>query len=110
MRFLLGVLVLVFNLADNATTFVCLRQPVPGFEVFEANPLAAWLFDKVGLVEGLVFEMLITTAAVTFLVWTTRLSGRLRLGILAILVALPAWAAANNMLVMRAIQIPVDWF
>ncbi len=54
MRFLLGVLVMVFNVADNTTTFLCLRQPVPGFEVFEANPLARWLFEVLGLAEGLI--------------------------------------------------------
>ena len=31
MRFALGVLVVLLNLADNATTFLCLRAPVPGF-------------------------------------------------------------------------------
>ncbi len=109
MRFLLGVLVLLFNLADNATTFLCLRQPVPGFEVIEANPLARWLFDTIGLREGLIFEMMVTTTAVGFLVWTTRISYRLRMAILVLLVALPAWAAANNVLVMRAVQVPLDW-
>ena len=57
MRFVLGVLVLLLNTLDNTTTFLCLRSPVPGFEVIEANPLARWLFDAVGLTEGLVFEM-----------------------------------------------------
>ena len=44
MRFALGILVVLLNLADNATTFLCLRAPVPGFEVSEANPAASWLF------------------------------------------------------------------
>ena len=109
MQYLLGALVVLFNLADNATTFLCLRRPVPGFEVIEANPLARWLFESVGLVEGLVFEMLVTMAAVGFLIWTTRISHRTKLFILAVLVALPAWAASNNYLVIRALRVPVDW-
>ncbi len=109
MQYLLGALVVLFNLADNATTFFCLRRPVPGFEVIEANPLARWLFESVGLLEGLIFEMLITTVAVGFLIWTTRISHRAKLAILAVLVALPAWAATNNYLVIRALRVPLDW-
>ena len=55
----LGALVVLFNLADNATTFLCLRAPVPGFEVVEANPAAAWLFETVGLRQGLLLEICI---------------------------------------------------
>ena len=51
MRIFLGVLAVLLNLADNATTFLCLRVPVPGFEVTEANPAAAWLFAAIGLEE-----------------------------------------------------------
>ena len=109
MQYLLGALVVLFNLADNATTFLCLRRPVPGFEVIEANPLARWLFETVGLLEGLIFEMLITTLAVGFLIWTTRISHRTKLAILGLLVALPAWAATNNYLVIRALHVPLDW-
>jgi hypothetical protein len=110
MRFLLGVLVMVFNLTDNATTFLCLRQPFPGFEVVEANPLARWLFEAIGLAQGLIFEMMLTTAAVAFLIWTSRLSHRLRLGILGVLVVLPAWASVNNYMVMKAVSVPLEWF
>ena len=103
MRFLLGALVVLFNLADNTTTFLCLRSPVEGFEVVEANPIARWLFDSVGLVEGLVFEMLITTAAIAFLVNTARIPSRMKLMLLVVLALLPAWAAVNNLLVIRAV-------
>ena len=64
MRLFLGALVVLFNLADNATTFLCLRAPVPGFEVIEANPAAACLFDAIGLERGLVLEMVVTTVAI----------------------------------------------
>lgn len=105
MRFLLGALVVLFNLTDNTTTFLCLRQPVEGFEVVEANPIARWLFDSVGLMEGLVLEMVITTAAIAFLVFTTRLPRRAKLLLLALLALLPAWASLNNLLVLRAVGI-----
>jgi hypothetical protein len=103
MRFLLGALVVLFNLADNTTTFLCLRQPVPGFEIVEANPIARWLFESVGLVEGLALEMLITTAAIAFLVFTGRIPSRMKLLLLVVLALLPAWASLNNLLVIRTV-------
>lgn len=105
MRIALGLAVVAFNLLDNTTTFLCLRSPVEGFEVVEANPFARFVFDSVGLVPGLAFETLITTATVAFLVFTPRLSRGLRYAVLAILTLLPAWASVNNLLVMRAVGI-----
>ncbi len=109
MRIALGLAVVVFNLLDNLTTFLCLRSAVDGFEVIEANPFARWVFDGVGLVPGLAFETVITTATVAFLVFTQHLSPGLRYAVLAILTALPAWASVNNVLVMRAIGIGLGW-
>ena len=103
MRFVLGMLVVLFNCLDNATTFLCLRAPIPGYEIFEANPLARVLFDSIGLVEGLMIEMTVTLAAVAFLVFTRRLPRGLKLPLLSVLVVLPAWAAVNNLLVIRAV-------
>jgi hypothetical protein len=108
MRFVLGALVVLFNCLDNATTFLCLRQPIAGYEVFEANPVARLLFDSMGLIEGLLLEMVITLAAVGFLVWTRRIPMRLKLSLLVVLVVLPAWASINNLLVIRAVSV-VEW-
>lgn len=105
MRFLLGGLVLALNLLDNATTFLCLYRPVSGFEVFEANPVARWLFDGMGLLEGLLIETLLTTLAIAFLVWTDLIPIRPKIALLALLALLPAWAVANNMQVMQEIGI-----
>ncbi len=105
----LGALVVLFNLADNATTFLCLRAPVPGFEVIEANPAAAWLFETVGLRTGLLLEMAVTTAAIVFLVATERIPPRVKLGLLVVLAALPAWAAINNWQVIEATNMPIAW-
>ena len=107
MRFVLGALVLILNSLDNATTFLCLRQPVAGFEVIESNPLARWLFDAVGLAQGLVFESAITVGAVTFLVLTRALPRRVQMLLLVVLTVLPAWAVVNNLQVMAAIGV---WF
>ncbi len=106
MRFLVGGMVVVFNMLDNATTFLCLRAPVSGFEVFEANPLARSLFDGIGLVEGLLVESVLTTSAVIFLVVTRRIPRRIKVLLLGFLALLPAWAVANNMQVMLELGIP----
>jgi hypothetical protein len=103
MRLLLGGLVLILNTLDNATTFFCLRAPVEGLEIVEANPIARWLFESLGLVEGLVLESALTLGAVIFLVRTPTLSSSVRNSLLFLLIALPAWAVANNLRVMSAI-------
>lgn len=103
MKLLLGLLVVLFNLTDNTTTFLCLRAPTPGFEVIEANPFARWLFDSLGLVEGLLLETFITTGAVCFLVLSPRVPTRIRFSLLVLLTILPAWATVNNLSVMREI-------
>lgn len=109
MRIFLGALAVLLNLADNATTFLCLRAPVPGFEVTEANPVAAWLFAAIGLEEGLVLEMVISALAIAFLVATKRVPPRIKLALLVVLSLLPGWAALNNLEVIQAIDIPLSW-
>ncbi len=107
MRFLLGALVVLFNLTDNTTTFLCLRQPVEGFEIVEVNPIARWLFEQIGLFEGLALEMGLTTLAVAFLVLTRSVPPKLRIGLLVVLAILPAWASLNNYYVLKAVSVPI---
>ena len=110
LRIILGVLVLLLNVADNATTYFCLVEPIPGFLVIEANPVARWLFNSIGLLEGLIFEMSVTTLTVSFIVWGSILSSRLSLLILVVLIVLPAAAVWNNLLVIEALGIlPASW-
>jgi hypothetical protein len=104
-----GALVVLLDFADNTTTFLCLRAPVPGFEVVEANPAAAWLFASIGLLPGLALEMAVTTLAIAFLVTTTRIPARPKLALLVVLAALPAWAAVNNLFVIRATNLAIGW-
>lgn len=109
MRFALGILVVLLNLADNVTTFLCLRAPVAGFELSEANPAANWLFGAMGLRTGLIFEMVVTTVAVAFLVVTDHVPPRIKLALLIVLAALPAWAALNNAWVIKATNVSLAW-
>ncbi len=103
MRFALAGLAMLMNALDNWTTFTCLQQPVPGYEVYEANPLAAWGFETFGLLPGLIGEMMLTMVAIAFLVRSHTFSLPVRLILLTAMVVLPGWAALNNLQVMQAL-------
>jgi hypothetical protein len=98
---ILAVLTVVVSAADHWTTYLCLRRPVSGWEVSEANPLAAWLFDSIGLGQGLFLDSAVTLVAVGFLLWTPRLPRRVKVGFLVAVIAWTGVAVANN---LNAIQ------
>ena len=66
----LVALTALFTAADHWTTYLCLRAPVPGWQVIEANPIADWLFTAVGLVPGILIDSVLTVGAITFLLLT----------------------------------------
>ena len=66
----LVTLTALFTAADHWTTYLCLRAPVPGWQVIEANPIADWLFTAVGLVPGILIDSVLTVGAITFLLLT----------------------------------------
>jgi len=92
----LACLALVCAGLDHLTTWLCLRAPVPGWEIREANPLAAWLFTHVGLVGGLALDTALTLAAVAFVSEARRVPRAAKLGLLGMLIVTSAFAAANN--------------
>lgn len=94
---LLASLALLFSLADHWTTYLCLRGAVAGWEVTEANPLAAWLFERFGLAEGLLIDTLVTALVLTFLVRTSRVSRAAKMAALGVLIGTTSWAVANNL-------------
>jgi hypothetical protein len=93
---LAAALALLFALLDHWTTWLCLRAPIPGWEVREANPLAAWLFGSVGLAEGLWVDSLVTLAAVLLVARTQKVSRAVKLVLLGLLITTSAFAVANN--------------
>lgn len=101
----LGALALLFALMDHWTTWLCLRAPVPGWQVTEGNPLAAWLFGRVGLIEGLWLDSIVTLLAVVLVARTRRLARSLKLALLGLLVCTSAFAVANNFDVIRRIGV-----
>jgi hypothetical protein len=96
-------LALVSAFLDHWTTWLCLRAPIPGWEVSEVNPLAAWLFGRFGLVEGLWIDSVVTLIAVLLVAQTGRLSRPLKLGLLGLLISTSAFAAANNLAVIQRV-------
>lgn len=97
----LALLTLLVSAADHWTTYLCLRSPVPGWQVAEANPLADWLFSSAGLVPGLMIDSLITVIGVGFLVVTRSVPVVAKGIFFTFVIAWTTLAVANN---LRAIE------
>jgi hypothetical protein len=103
---LLTLVVLLLTAFDHWTTWLCLRAPVPGFDVTESNPIAARLFDWLGVSTGLAIDAAATLGALVFLAATPRLP---RVAKLALLSAIGVWTAAavaNNLAAMATLGLP----
>ena len=101
MRTLILLIVLV-SAADHWTTYLCLRAPVEGWQVAEANPLANWLFQAIGLVPGLLLDSAITLLSMAFLFGTRLLPQTIKNAFLALVLVWTSVAVMNN---WRAIQL-----
>ncbi len=97
----LAGLTLLLTGADHWTTYLCLRTPVRGWEVIEANPLAEWLFEATGLVPGLAIDSTITLLALAFLLTTHRFAEGVKLGLLAFIATTTGYAVFNNLTAMQ---------
>lgn len=100
---LLAAGVILASTADHWTTYLCLRAPASGFDVMEGNPLAAWLFEQVGLVPGLLLDSLITITAVTVVVKTSLLPHALKLGFFVAVCLWTGFAVVNNLAILQAL-------
>jgi hypothetical protein len=94
---ILALLTLLLTAADHWTTYLCLKAPVPGFEVSEANPIADWLFQSVGLVPGILLDSVVTLAAMGFLVWTALIPLAAKRIFLLVVIAWTGYAVLNNL-------------
>ena len=101
----LAMLTVLISAADHWTTYLCLRSPVAGWQVTEANPVAEWLFQTLGLVPGLLLDSAVTIAAVAFLLTTSLIPRPLRAGFLAIVSVWTFLAVANNVQALQALGI-----
>jgi hypothetical protein len=93
----LALLTILLSAADHWTTYLCLRAPLAGWEITEANPIADWLFGSVGLVPGLLVDSALTLGAVAFLLTTTRLSDTAKSCFFGLIAAWTGVAVINNL-------------
>jgi hypothetical protein len=103
----LAGLTLVLTAGDHWTTYLCLRRPVAGWEISEANPLADGLFQAAGLVPGLALDSAVTIAAVGFLVVTTRFAPRMKMALLTFISITAGYATTSNLLAMSDLGLSV---
>ena len=101
MSYFLASLMLLLTAADHWTTYLCLRAPVNGWSVTEANPIAEWLFDAVGLVPGLMIDSVVTIFAIAFLLATPRLNKAVKGAFFACVVFWTSHAVLNNLEAIR---------
>jgi hypothetical protein len=93
----MALLTVLLSAADHWTTYLCLRAPLLGWEVTEANPIANWLFGSFGLVPGLVLDSFLTLGAVGFLLTTQRVSSAAKFCFFGAIVAWTGFAVINNL-------------
>jgi hypothetical protein len=99
----LALLTLFVSAVDHWTTYVCLRSPVPGWHVEEANPVAGWLFLHTGLVPGLLIDSAITIAGVAFLLTTASVPFAVKCAFFAIVIGWTTLAVVNNLQAIQAL-------
>lgn len=99
---LMAFLTLALSAADHWTTYLCLRAPVQGWEVGEANPVADWLFGAFGLVPGLLIDSAVTLVAVAFLCTTPQVPDLAKRCFFGVVIFWTGVAVVNN---WRAIQL-----
>jgi hypothetical protein len=101
MTYLMAAITLMLTLADHWTTYLCLRTPIEGWHVTEANPVADWLFQLAGLVPGLAIDTAITGVALVFLIGTRRLTGFAKNACFALVATTTGYAVINNLGALR---------
>ncbi len=100
---LLALIALLVSAADHWTTYLCLRQPIAGWQVEEVNPLADWLFSAAGLVPGLMIDSVVTLCGVGFLLMTTTVPGVAKGIFFSIVIAWTSFAVVNNLQAIEAL-------
>lgn len=103
---ILVALTLLLTAADHWTTYLCLRAPVAGWQVSEANPIAGWLFESLGLVPGILLDSVVTLAAIAFLLSTGLIPRTAKSGFFLVVIAWTSWAVVNNVKAILVMGIP----
>lgn len=93
----LAITTLLLTCADHWTTYLCLRAPIAGWQVVEANPVVDLLFRQSGLVGGLMIDSVFSLFAIGFVLYTQRFGQRLKQGFLAFIALTTGYAVVNNL-------------
>lgn len=101
----LVALTLLLTVADHWTTYLCLRAPIAGWQVTEANPLADWLFGSLGLVPGLLLDSVVSVVAIACLLATTLVPRDAKHVFFGAVVVWTAWAVVNNLQALQALGV-----
>jgi hypothetical protein len=101
----LATIAALLTAADHWTTYLCLRRPIDGWHVVEANPLADWLFSATGLLPGLFIDSLITAVAIAFILTTQRLNRTMRYACLGLMATATSYAVANNLQALSSLGV-----
>ena len=99
----LAALTILLSAADHWTTYLCLRAPVTGWQVAEANPLAQWLFDSFGLIPGLLIDSGVTLGAIAFLLSTHQIPKLTKGLFFGLVIVGTSVAVYNNWIAIRAL-------
>ena len=103
--YVLAILTILVSAADHWTTYLCLRSPVAGWQVAEANPLAQWLFDSFGLVPGLLIDSGVTLWAIAFLLTTSQIPKLAKGLFFGLVIVSTSVAVYNNWVAIHALGI-----
>ena len=101
----LAILTLLLTFADHWTTYLCLRAPISGWQVVEANPAVELLFRGTGLVGGLMIDSVFSVAAVAFVFYTQAFHKHVKQAFLAFIVVTTGYAVSNNLQAISALGI-----
>jgi hypothetical protein len=101
----LAIATLLLTFADHWTTYLCLRAPIAGWHVVEANPAVELLFRGTGLVGGLLIDGVFTVFAVGFVLSTQRFPRRAKEVFLGFITFITGYAVANNLQAISALGI-----
>lgn len=101
----LALVTLTLSAVDHWTTYLCLRRPVEGWVVSEANPVWEWLFSRVGLVPGLLVDSALTLVAVGLLLSARVFPAGTRFAFFGAVIGVTAWAVHNNLGALTALGI-----
>lgn len=102
--FLLYLALVALNLLDGISTWHFVR---PGHFHREANPLARWMFRKLGITRGIILAELLWIGLISlifFLTWSMPVLGSVLIALLAIGIVVFAYVVIDNFRFLRRIR------